>query len=154
MMTAVLPEAKWRRVACRIAAFLFGGVFIFSGIVKARDPQLFLMQIRGFHLLGDPFAAWVALGLPWLEIFCGTAVVMGLMRRGGLLLLGLALVVFITVLSIAWGRGLDIECGCFGSAVKTSLRVELLIDLLLLALCVWLWCCACRQSRFAQKEIL
>ncbi len=135
-------------------AWIFGGVFIFSGFVKVRDPQLFLMQIRGFHLLGDPFAAWLALGLPWLEIFCGVAVVIGFLRRGGLLLLGLSLVVFIIVLAFAWGRGLDIECGCFGNAVKTSLRMELLIDLVLLALCIWLLRRVSRQTRFALGEVL
>lgn len=137
-----------------VAAWIFGGVFIFSGIVKVRDPQLFLMQIRGFHLLPDPYAAWLALGLPWLEIFCGIAVLFGFMRRGGLLLLGMALVLFLTVLSYAWVSGLDIECGCFGSAVKTSLRMELLIDLVLLALCIWLLRCAIRQTRFAPQAVL
>ncbi len=137
-MTTAISETKWRCALHLIAAWIFGGVFIFSGYVKVRDPQLFLMQIRGFHLLDDPYAAWLALGLPWLEILCGVAVLIGFMRRGGLILLGMAVIMFIAVLSIAWGRGLDIECGCFGSAVKTSLRMELLIDLVLLALCTWL----------------
>ena len=153
-MSAAMDETKWRRGLHLMAAWIFGGVFIFSGLVKVRDPQLFLMQIRGFHLLGDPYAAWVALGLPWLEIFCGIAVVIGFLRRGGLILLGTALVVFIIVLAIAWGRGLDIECGCFGSAVKTSLRIELLIDLVLLALCLWLLRRASRQARFAPKDVM
>ncbi len=153
-MTAVLIESKWTRVVHHIAAWIFGGVFIFSGFVKVRDPQLFLMQIRGFHLLSDPFAAWLALGLPWLEIFCGVAVVIGFLRCGGLLLLGLSLGLFITVLAIAWGRGLDIECGCFGNAVKTSLRMELLLDLVLLALCIWLLRRVSRQTHFAPREVL
>lgn len=149
-----MNETKLMRGLHLVAAWIFGGVFIFSGFVKVRDPQLFLMQIRGFLLLGDPFAAWVALGLPWLEIFCGIAVVIGFLRRSGLILLGLALVVFIIVLAIAWGRGLDIECGCFGSAVKTSLRMELLIDLVLLALGLGLLRRASRQARFAPKEVM
>jgi len=30
-----------------------------------------------FDLLGDPWAAWLAMGLPWLEIFAGLAVMSG-----------------------------------------------------------------------------
>lgn len=153
-MTAVLIESKWMRVVHRVAAWIFGGVFIFSGYVKVRDPQLFLMQIRGFRLLPDPYAAWLALGLPWLEIFCGAAVLIGFMRRGGLLWLGAALVVFVGALSIAWARGLDIDCGCFGGAVKTSLQMGLLRNLVLLSLCVWLLRRAFRQSRFASSEVV
>lgn len=114
--------------------FIFGAVFIFAGAVKVWEPQLFLVAIRGFRILPDPFAAWVALGLPWLEIFCGLAVMSGFLRRGGLLLLNLCLVVFLAAIIFARSRGLDVECGCFGSALKTSMAVELVIDLVLLAI--------------------
>ncbi len=153
-MNAPMNETKWMRVAHPIAAWVFGGVFIFSGFVKIRDPQLFLMQIRGFHLLSDPYAAWLALCLPWLEIFCGVAVLSGFMRRGALILLGMAVVAFILVLSIAWARGLDIECGCFGSAIKTSLRVELIIDAVLLAMCIVLTRRTFRQTHFAASTVM
>ncbi|MEI6535022.1 MAG: MauE/DoxX family redox-associated membrane protein [Verrucomicrobiaceae bacterium] len=153
-MNPALRESNWLRGLHVAVAWIFGGVFIFSGYVKVRDPQLFLMQIRGFHLLPDPFAAWLALGLPWLEIFCGAAVITGVLRRGGLLLLGMALVTFLAVLSFAWATGLDIECGCFGSAVKTSLRVELLIDLVLLGMCIWLLRRAIGQTCFAREQVL
>lgn len=153
-MSAALSEPGWKRRLYFVAAWVLGGVFIFSGFVKVRDPQLFLMQIRGFHLLPDPFAAWLALSLPWLEIFCGIAVIIGFMSRGGLILLGASLLMFIGVLGYAWASGLDIECGCFGSAVKTSLRMELLIDLVLLALCISLLRRTLRQTPFAPMAVL
>jgi len=81
-------------------------------------------------------------------------VITGVLRRGGLLLLGMALVTFLAVLSFAWATGLDIECGCFGSAVKTSLRVELLIDLVLLGMCIWLLRRAIGQTCFAREQVL
>ena len=43
-----------RRLPAGILAFVFGAVFVFAGYVKARDPQLFLMHIRGFRVLPDP----------------------------------------------------------------------------------------------------
>lgn len=121
---------RWHQALC----FIFGAVFIFAGGVKVGDPQLFLTAIRGFRVLPDPFAAWLALGLPWLEIFCGLAVMTGFLRRGGLLILNACLIMFLVAIAIAWSRGLDIECGCFGNAIKTSMATELVIDLVLLAL--------------------
>lgn len=127
-----------RRVAVPAIAFLFGAVFVFAGVVKARDPQLFLIQVRGFRLLPDPWAAWLALGLPWLEIFGGLAVLSGWCRRGGLLLLNLCLVAFAAALVTAWARGLDIECGCFGKTFKTGLLGQLALDGALLLSGLWL----------------
>ena len=127
-----------RRLPAGIVALIFGAVFVFAGFVKARDPGLFLVHIRGFRILPDPFAAWLALGLPWLEIFCGLAVIAGCCRRGGLLLLNLCLIAFLAALLAAWARGLDIECGCFGSTFKPGVRVELALDLALLAAGLWL----------------
>ena len=118
---------------------LFGGLFIYAGIVKAWNPQLFLDDVRSFQLLGDPWAAWLAMGLPWLEIFAGIAVITGLWRPGGLLVLNGALVAFLGAIGIAWYRGIDIRCGCFGSAEASSNYVELIVrDVLLLALGWWL----------------
>ena len=67
---------------------LLGALFVYSGWVKAMDPIEFLGSIRTFHILEDPYAAWVAMGLPWLEIAAGAALLTGLLvdsrgwRRG------------------------------------------------------------------------
>ncbi len=117
---------------------LFGGVFVYAGAVKAWDPAAFLLDIRSFELLPDPWAAWLAMSLPWLEIFAGLAVMIGLLRAGGLLLLNACLLGFLAAILIAWARGLDIRCGCFGSG-GSSEYVELLVrDLALLGLGLWL----------------
>ena len=121
-----------------LVAWIFGAMFVWSGYLKVRDPQLFLMHVRGFRMLPDPFAAWLALSLPWLEIFCGLGVIIGCLRRGGLLLLIACLVTFIIVLMSAWMRGLDIECGCFGDTFKTTVRIELVLDIVLLMAGAWL----------------
>lgn len=130
----------------RFVAFILGAVFVAAGALKAQDPQLFLISIRGFRLLPDPYAAWLALGLPWLEIFSGLAVAFGFLRRGGLLLLNACLLAFLAAIVIALARGLDVECGCFGPGFKSTVRTELALDLVLLAAGLWL---ARVQSRFA-----
>ena len=48
------------------------------------------------------------------------------------------LFVFLVAIAVAWSRGLDIECGCFGSAIKTGMGTELAMDLVLIAIGLWL----------------
>lgn len=113
--------------------FFFGGVFVYAGILKVLDPMSFLDDVRSFHLLGDPWAAWLAMGLPWLEIFAGLAVMSGLLRSGGLLVLNASLLLFLAAILLSWWRGIDIRCGCFGHADATAnFRDLILRDLVLL----------------------
>ena len=113
--------------------FFFGGVFVYAGILKVMDPLSFLDDIRSFDLLGDPWAAWLAMGLPWLEILAGLAVMSGVLRSGGLLILDGSLVIFLAAISLSWWSGIDIRCGCFGHADATSNYYDLILrDLLLL----------------------
>jgi uncharacterized membrane protein YphA (DoxX/SURF4 family) len=104
------------------------------------EPMAFLDDIRSFEMLPDPYAGLFAVFLPWLEIFAGLAVISGVFRRGGLLVLNMSLVAFLAAIGIAWYRGIDIQCGCFGSSGgATSNYIELIVrDLVLLALGVWL----------------
>lgn len=120
----------------RILHLIFGGVFVYAGVLKAIDPARFLLDIRSFELLADPYAAWLAMFLPWLEIFSGVAVITGCLRRGGLLLLNASLLIFLFAISLSWYRGIDIRCGCFGDrGDATSNYVELILrDVVLLAI--------------------
>lgn len=52
--------------------------------------------------------------LALLEIFAGLAVVTGVFRSSGLLILNALLVIFFIAIGWAWHRGIDIKCGCFG----------------------------------------
>jgi putative oxidoreductase len=119
----------------RILHLLLGGIFVYAGVMKALRPLVFLDDARSFALLPDPYAAMLALFLPWLEIFAGLAVITGCLRKGGLLLLTGSLLVFLIAIGIAWARGTDIRCGCFGGNVESSSYLTLIVrDLLLLGL--------------------
>ena len=123
------------KIVTKLLNLTFGGVFVYAGVLKAWNPQTFLDDVRSFDLLGDPWAAWLAMGLPWLEILAGLAVITGLLRPGGLLTLNALLLLFLGAILLSWARGLDLSCGCFGGDTAASDYPTLLLrDLALLAL--------------------
>ena len=105
-----------RNVIWRILASAVGGVFIYAGVLKGLDPIRFAFEIGNYKML--PWSIGVALSfyLPWLEVFCGVALVIRFLYRGALSLL-IALILAFTLATVAAKvRGLDITCGCFGHA--------------------------------------
>jgi len=117
---------------------LVGGIFVVAGVLKVLDPARFAADIDHFRLLRYFAVAPLALYLPWLEIICGLAVFGSAWRRSALLLLLALTIVFIAAITSAWMRGLDIRCGCFGAASTAPLAFDLVFDLVLGGVLVWL----------------
>ena len=90
---------SYSRVLDWIFRLVLAAAFLLAGYEKARDPIRFLFDIRSFHLLPDPYAALLALGLPWLELICAAGVL------GKLLYAGPPTIILANIaLSIAWCR--------------------------------------------------
>ena len=134
----------------RIVALIIGGIFIYAGVIKAMDPVGFANDIDNYKILPWPLTVRLAFYLPWLEILCGLAMILGLLYRGGLLILTMLISIFIIASVIAKARGLDITCGCFGHASKyLSFFGHLALDFVLLAVLVALWF----TNRAQRKEL-
>jgi hypothetical protein len=74
------------------------------------------------------------MGLPWLEILAGAALLTGVFVEGALTLIAGMLGVFLWAIVYSWQRGLDIDCGCFGKQGHDSNYPELITrDVILLA---------------------
>jgi len=137
-----------RSVLYRIVALIVGGIFIYAGVIKVMDPIGFARDIDNYHMLPWVISVRLAFYLPWLEIFCGLAVLCGLFYRGGLLILDALISIFIIASIVAKARGLDITCGCFGHASKNlSFAWHLTLDFVLLACVIFLWLSDRRQSQ-------
>jgi putative oxidoreductase len=129
-----------RNILWRIVALIAGGIFIYAGVVKIFDPVGFANDIDNYKILPWALTVRLAFYLPWLEILCGLAVILGLWYRGGLLILTALISIFIIASVIAKARGLDITCGCFGHASKNwSLTSHLVLDFAILATLIALW---------------
>jgi putative oxidoreductase len=137
LKTAGTPRAL--AVSGLLLRVLFGVMFVVSGALKAADPGVFLLDVRSFQILGDPWAAWLAMSLPWLEIICGLALAAGGWAGGALVILAAAIAVFIGALAQAWARGIDVTCGCFGrSENHTNFPLQIGFDIVLLAVAAFL----------------
>jgi uncharacterized membrane protein YphA (DoxX/SURF4 family) len=141
-------------IAWRILNIIVAGIFIYAGVTKVLDPVGFAHDIDNYHLLPWPVAVRLAFYLPWLEIACGLAVLFGFLYRGGLVILGPLITVFIFASIIAKARGLDVTCGCFGHAGKNlSFVSHLAIDLALLVGVVCLWLIETRARKTGVTKI-
>jgi putative oxidoreductase len=124
----------------RIVAILIGGLFIYAGAVKIIDPVEFARDIDNYKMLPWQPSVWLALYLPWLEIFCGLALITRVFFRGGVFIVTALISLFIIISIAAKARGLDVSCGCFGHASKyLSFSWHLALDFLLLAGLLLLW---------------
>src|SRR5437588_952277 len=124
----------WRNVAWRIVDLVVGGIFIYAGVIKVLDPVQFANDIDNYKTLPWFVSVRLAFYLPWLEIFCGLAVVFRLLYGGGLSILTGLIFVFTGATVAAKARGLDLTCGCLGHASQHwSFSQHIAVDVVLFA---------------------
>jgi hypothetical protein len=107
-----------RNIAWRVLAVIIGALFVYAGVIKALDPIGFANDIDNYKILPWFVGVGFAFYLPWLEIFCGLALITRRLYLGGLSILAALTSIFIVASVVAKVRGLDITCGCFGHASK------------------------------------
>ena len=118
-------------------------VFLVSGALKVSDPAQTRVAVSAYELLPTGLVGSVATGLPLVELALGTLLVLGASTRWVALAGGALLVVLMAAVAQAWGRGLSIDCGCFGGGgvvAKDNTRYpqELARDIGFLLLAGWL----------------
>jgi putative oxidoreductase len=111
-----------------------GGVFIWAGLLKIFDPLGFAQNIANYRIFSQSVSLFLALILPWIEVICGLSLVMGIFRETASFILSGSLVVFLGLIIVTLIRGLDIDCGCFGSLNRSVDYKLLLMDCVLLFL--------------------
>jgi len=133
----------WRIVDLTIAA-----IFIYAGVLKVLDPVQLAHDIDHYKILPWAVGVGLAFYLPWLEIFCGLALIFRRFYRGALSILTSLVVVFLVATIAAKVRGLDITCGCFGHASQNwSFPAHLALDLGILAALAVLCYCSVARAR-------
>lgn len=94
---------------------IVGGVFIWASVTKIADPLAFAQDVRNYRLVGQTLSFVTAIILPWVELIAGVCLIIGVFPRSSALLISGLLVFFIVLVAITMVRGLDVDCGCFGT---------------------------------------
>jgi uncharacterized membrane protein YphA (DoxX/SURF4 family) len=130
------PKPTAKELAGLLARLAVGGIFIYSGVVKAVAPaEEFAYAIESYRLLPPGMPLWAAYIFPWVELYAGLLLAAGIFTRFSALFNGTMLVFFEFMLAQAWLRGLPItSCGCFGSGGSNSIAREFIQNLGLLGL--------------------
>src|SRR5689334_5410957 len=107
MDSSFIPQpSTFNRFLWRILSVIIGGVFVYAGVLKVLDPVQFGIDIDNYKMLPWFVSVRLAFYLPWLEILCGLALIVGFLYRGGLSILTLLVLVFIGATIAAKARGL------------------------------------------------
>ena len=103
-----------------VSRLVLAGVFIYASFYKIVEPNLFAKSIWYYHLVPGKLINLMALILPWLELFIGLSLLLGLWYRGAVLWVNVLMVIFIIALGSSIARGLSIECGCFKASGQAT----------------------------------
>lgn len=154
---SILRRLDEARIPLPLLARVFlGGYFIYTGVVKTLDPVAFLKGVRLYEMLPESppvFLNGTAVVLPWLEIICGIALVLGLFRRGAAVVVALLLCVFSPAifsraLAITSTEGISFfqvtfDCGC--GTGHEIIWIKLCKNAGLLILAIWAIATRCRS---------
>ena len=90
-----------------------GGLFIYASLSKIRDPIRFKNIVANYEVLPYWMVNITAAVLPWIELWTGVLVLMGILVRACIVMQGSLLVLFILVTGLNLARGMEFYCGCF-----------------------------------------
>jgi putative oxidoreductase len=98
-----------------VARLYLGALFLLACWHKILDPHAFAVDIATYQMLPLALVNPLAIVLPWVELFAGLLLVLGLRTRAASLLVAAMLAMFTVAISVAVSKGLDLACGCFAS---------------------------------------
>lgn len=116
-------------------------VFIFAGIEKIVNPELFADSIANYRLFPKFTINFLAITVPWIEIVVGVLLLFGIAIKDNLKIINSMMIFFIFIILIAVLRGLDIDCGCYGSNSQKVGMYKIFENVILLLLGVFIYKC-------------
>ncbi|MFO7724045.1 MAG: MauE/DoxX family redox-associated membrane protein [Oceanipulchritudo sp.] len=112
--------------------------FLYAGISKLVDPHAFALAIERYRLVDGLAAHLLAFWVPWIECLASLFLWSRRWRLAAVAVLAGLMLVFQVALTMAFVRGLDIDCGCLGDGLEMSVTGALLRNFIILLLLLWI----------------
>jgi len=116
----------WLTIRVQLA---LGAIFIAAALPKIADPPSFAHMIYNYRLVPASLVNLMAMTMPWIELLCGVALILGIWTPAARAIIAAMLVVFIIAISVNLARGNAIDCGCFDTSAAGKSREERLQDM-------------------------
>ena len=132
------------RLSTWVIRLLVGGLFIYSGFIKANDYTGFAYKLEEyFTVFGTEFFVPLAFPLAWFisvfEIALGVALIVGYRFQLVLWLTTLMMIFFTFLTGYSHVTGAVTDCGCFGDALKIEPWESFTKDVILTFMLIPLW---------------
>ncbi|MCH7872773.1 MAG: DoxX family membrane protein [Planctomycetes bacterium] len=114
MLNLVQSKKKFPAVVSLLARLGVGGYFVYAAYTKIIAPEGFVAAIRSYEMLDPNVVPFMAFTLPWLELFAGLLLGLGIWVAEARGLVVAMLLAFIGATGVALAQGLEIDCGCTG----------------------------------------
>ena len=122
-------------------------IFVVAALPKIADPPSFAHMIYNYKIIPWALINPMALVMPWIELLCGLALILGIWKGTARTIIAALLLTFIMAIGINLARGNAIDCGCFdvSAANKTvderlaDMRLVILRDVGMLLMVAQLW---------------
>lgn len=86
-------------------------------------------MLYNYRIVPGALVNLMALVMPWIELLCGLALILGIWKATARTIVAVLLVIFIAAISINLLRNNVIDCGCFDLSEAGKTRDERLADM-------------------------
>jgi uncharacterized membrane protein YphA (DoxX/SURF4 family)/thiol-disulfide isomerase/thioredoxin len=122
-------QNRWLLLGSRL---VLGGIFIAASITKLQDQSGFIDDVVRYGILPDILAHLYGIIVPWLELFIGCSLVLGIFSRLASAVSIPLIVSFVVASSYRLVNPAGGGCGCFGEVITLSYPVSLTLDAVML----------------------
>jgi len=128
-------EGRWATLAIGILTVLrvaLGALFIISAFAKLQHPDLFIDAVQNYHLLPQGLGDLFGTVLPWVELFVGWCLVLGIFPTFASAICILMTLTFVVGNVSSFFRDVGEACGCLGNLVNMNHTTSLIVDFVML----------------------
>lgn len=115
-------NGSWSQWIFRLLRFGFGGILVYAALNKIPHPYEFASIIENYRVFGEGLSRWIAVWIPYLELIVGLLLIIGIWLDAASLINAGLMFIFLVLVTQAYIRHLDIDCGCF--SVEKSEPIE------------------------------